>query len=604
MASCVESGSGVEAATRNNKINVRCSSDPGSILTYSVEAWNSFLHDVKAGVRDHLPSLGPQVSLSEEWESQARALARSEQYDEATTVLRSAVHVNAADRRRLTLEFGFIGLPEADRRIVAGVWIHTAVGNDFHLPLSGTGATLSDETNLMLVAKTADELAKPKRMNNQRPLHSPQKSGVALEQATIDLLARLFSMGEKTRQLLINRLRKQGAGIQFGHDIELDCDVASNPTVRCHVECKNLDRQITLNDITTKLAQQKFYHRDAQVDHWILISPHGDASNEVRTMLSTWEETGEYPFSVQIWSPENGIHKLFALEPDVYRTIYGRSPTDEELAAADQSIAIIQDRLAPRLNIDEVWRRYLANPEALCFVDEDFRHLNELFTNHLELKAANEHGSLLEGTPMDQVEAWSDNGASAPLLLLADFGEGKSVFTYCLARRLCEVFRRAPAEHLFQLRIQLRDFGEAGSGRGLLQRRLDEIGATLADWRRLVGQVPTLAILDGFDEMSADLSTDAVKTNLRGIESCLRELSGSRVLVTSRRRVLDTTRDWQRTLDRLKRPKIIHIASGSRLQRAKYLEQFATDDNSSRVLENLRNLMIQSVSLRNRCFCR
>jgi hypothetical protein len=90
--------------------------------------------------------------------------------------------------------------------------------------------------------------------------------------------------------------------------------------------------------------------------------------------------------------------------------------------------------------------------------------------------------------------------------------------------------------------------------------------------------------------MSADLSPGAVTANLRGIESCLHELAGSKVLVTSRQRVLDGAHDWQRTLDRLKHPKIIRIASGSRIQRVKYLEQFATDDNSSQVLENLRNL--------------
>jgi Pentapeptide repeats (8 copies)/WD domain, G-beta repeat len=136
----------------------------------------------------------------------------------------------------------------------------------------------------------------------------------------------------------------------------------------------------------------------------------------------------------------------------------------------------------------------------------------------------------------------------------------------------------------------LREFKQAGTGRALLEQRLGEVGATAADWRGLTGQVPTLAILDGFDEMSPDLSPDAVTENLRGLESCLVQLSGSKVLVTSRQRLLDGTRDRQRTLDRLRHPKVIHIASGSRPERVKYLEQFATDNNSSRVLKNLRNL--------------
>ena len=100
----------------------------------------------------------------------------------------------------------------------------------------------------------------------------------------------------------------------------------------------------------------------------------------------------------------------------------------------------------------------------------------------------------------------------------------------------------------------------------------------------------TLAILDGFDEMSADLSPEVITANLRGIESCLTELSGSKVLVTSRQRVLDGARDWNRTLDRLRHPAILRVATGPRQERLRYLEQFATDDRQARVLANLRDL--------------
>ena len=103
-------------------------------------------------------------------------------------------------------------------------------------------------------------------------------------------------------------------------------------------------------------------------------------------------------------------------------------------------------------------------------------------------------------------------------------------------------------------------------------------------------QVRTLVILDGFDEMSADLSPAAITANLRDIRSCLTEFSGSKVLITSRQRVLDGSRDWKRTLDRLGHPQIMRIASGPRRERVQYLEQFATDDASVRVLASLRSL--------------
>jgi hypothetical protein len=191
---------------------------------------------------------------------------------------------------------------------------------------------------------------------------------------------------------------------------------------------------------------------------------------------------------------------------------------------------------------------------------------------------------------MDQVNTWVHDDSTSPLLLLADFGEGKSVFTYCLARRLGERFLASPDDRVFPLRIPLREFRHARSARGLLQRRLSEVGGDIAGWRRLARQVPTLVILDGLDEMSADLSPAALTANLRGVEELLTELPGSKVLVTSRPRFADGSRDWERLLDRLRRPRTLRIASGSRRERVRYLEEFAADDASARTLRTLRSL--------------
>jgi hypothetical protein len=345
-----------------------------------------------------------------------------------------------------------------------------------------------------------------------------------------------------------------------------------------------------VDDIAGKLAQQKHHHRGIQIDHWILISPHHDCANELPGMLKAWDQQGEYPFSVQIWSPETRVREMFALEPTVYEAVYGRPPTQEEVSASGEVADLIRQRLAPRLRVDAVWRRYLERPDAFCFVNEDSRHFDGLYSRHLPLRAADDRGALLDGTLMDQVIGWASNDAATPMLLIADFGEGKSLFTYCVMRRLSEEFRAAPDGALFPLRVPLREFAEVGSARKLLERRLAEIGATLADWRTLSKQVRALVILDGFDEMSADLSPDAITNNLRDIRSCLTEFSGAKVLVTSRQRVLDGSRDWKRTLDRLGQPQIMRIASGPRRQRLQYLEQFATDTASAQVLANLHDL--------------
>lgn len=523
------------------------------------------------------------------WEAMVRQLVHSGDYDTALAMLEDAATTDPDGLAGLGTEFEFLHIDDADRLTVAAVWGPTASGNSF---------PLSTETAQAPPTADAESLTSEDTSGGSEPpagttaFHrSPQESGAVLEQATIDVFAQLFLIEADTRDVLVTRLRAQRPGMQYGHDVELDCIVAGSPTVRCHVECKNLGRPIKLDDIAGKLWQEKSNPRNEHLDHWILISPHFNPSNEVREKLDGWEKRQEFPFSVQIWSPENGIHGLFAGEPEVYEAVYGRLPGATELAMAEGAMIALQSRLTPRLRLDRVWHRYLNDPLTLCFVNEDARHFDELYTNQLQLRAADREGSLLERTLMDETLAWlADAESQAPLLLLADFGEGKSFFTYSLARRLCADYLRSPETGIVPLRIPLREFSQAGDGRALLQRRLDELGADLAQWRDLARHRRTLVILDGFDEMSTDLSPAAITRNLRDIASCLGEFGESKVLVTSRQRILDGGRDWARILDRLRQPRVLRIAPGSRAQRVRYLEQFATDDRSTQALENLRNL--------------
>ncbi|MCG5446114.1 N-6 DNA methylase [Micromonospora sp. NIE79] len=522
----------------------------------------------------------------EGWESTLRGLVHDGAYDEAAVLLRQIGEDDPQGLARLGTEFGFLDIVDTDRDVIAAIWRPTASRNPFPSPATGSNPEIATEP-----AARGDSPDPPVRSDGTPPVRSPQESGAVLEQATVDLLTRLFLIQPDDQEVLVTRLRSQRPGPQYGHDIELDCTVAGSPTVRCHVECKNLSRPIRLNDIADKLLQEKYSTRSEKLDHWILISPHSGPTNEVRKMLDAWEQHQEYPFSVQIWSPEDGIQGLFALDPEVYRAVYDTPPGQPQLAMAQRAMEQLQSRLAPRLRLDRVWHRYLSDPQMLCFVNEDARHFNELYTNQVQLRATDRNGSLLAHNLLDETVAWLDNPDSTePLLLLADFGEGKSFFTYSLARQLCQDYLREPETGVVPLRIPLREFARAGDSRRLFQRRLAELGATVADWRELERRGRTLVILDGFDEMSTDLSPAAITRSLNDIRSCLDELGKSKVLVTSRHRVLDGGRDWDRVLDRLREPRVLRIAPGTRAERVRYLEQFATDDRSTQALEDLRNL--------------
>ena len=269
------------------------------------------------------------AKLAEE-ANEIRALAAAGDYLRAEERLTRLAMKHPQRAEPLLLELGFVTLPDPDRRLVATAWSAIAVGRAVQSLLAEGDMSPSETAGATTSALSeATGPSQPRTPRVSMPRHSPQQSGALLEQATVDLFARFFAVEPDA---ILGRLRRQGAGAQFGHDIEAEWTVAGFPAVRCHVECKNLDRRVTVYDIAGKLAQQKHHHRGAPIDHWILISPHYDVANDLSAMLEAWDRQGEYPFSVQVWSPETRVREMFALEPAVYEAVYGRLPVQEEVA--------------------------------------------------------------------------------------------------------------------------------------------------------------------------------------------------------------------------------------------------------------------------------
>ena len=75
-----------------------------------------------------------------------------------------------------------------------------------------------------------------------------------------------------------------------------------------------------------KVLQAEANFDTEPVDHWILISPNLDPNNELDMLVERWNATQRFPFTVQIWSPQTGIRELFAIDPDIYRSLYGEDP--------------------------------------------------------------------------------------------------------------------------------------------------------------------------------------------------------------------------------------------------------------------------------------
>lgn len=424
---------------------------------------------------------------------------------------------------------------------------------------------------------------------------SPVAAGQTLEDATVALLRKLFDVGRERAIAVATLLRRQRGGYQFGHDISFDATVAGIQNVRCHVECKNYTAPVPAGDVVVKLAQQKLAAAAAPIDHWILISPHENPANDLQELLRAWQENEEWGFSVQVWSPQSGVRELFATAPEVYRTVYGGEPPVVDVGQVTREFL---DRITPQLRIPHSFRGYLREPWRMCFNAEDAAHFTALLSDHVDVGAVDASGRPLGQTLLASVREWLDVPELETMLILGEFGDGKSFFTFLLCQLLAAQFLAAPQTSIYPVRLSLKDLHSAGSPDALIARWLDRIGATRADWAELTANRPTLIVLDGFDEMTAALDPPIVNANLELLAAALETLPGPateanrgrKVIVTSRGRFFDQPREESALRERLRHPRLTRIRPLSRVDVLANLSNYAKRIGATGKLARIRTL--------------
>ena len=417
--------------------------------------------------------------------------------------------------------------------------------------------------------------------------------GEELERAVLRLFRTFFRFGEGIEEDLLAKLRQQRRGTQFGHDVSLEAILQWNQNVRCHVECKNLSDPITLKDVADKLIAQE--HFDSGIDLWILISPRADPSNELDLLLESWRQEGRFPFDVRVWSPETGVDEFFGLEPAVYDQFF--QPTDEASHPRDWDEAkrtAVYERwrgnLQPPLRLPKGWGKYLRQPEFQCIHRENARAMDSVFANHVTLHCRNEAGATMPEPLEHYVSQWLDQPDKPSLFLLGDFGDGKTFFTYVLTRGLARGFLEDPKSGWIPLRLSLRDFWASGTSRDFLRRRLEEFGAEVEGWTKLKADHRLLVILDGFDEMSAQLDPASVTRNIAALLRWYEESDGCKVMITSRRHFFERRQDVRRLMSRLGNPPVYLLAPISRRATVSHLEAVAQERGLQQALRKLHTL--------------
>jgi len=344
---------------------------------------------------------------------------------------------------------------------------------------------------------------------------TPQDRGAQLEQAAKELIRQLFSIPEEENQQCLEELRVQGAGYQFGFDVTFTYRDAYGAMVHCRVECKNYQgHEIRLDDIAGKLvsasAQEKI------IDHWILLSPTGKVSNELWSLQERWRKSGKwYPIlDVQFWTADQNVGELFALFPLLYQQFYERNPENGPASWNEEHRRMIltkwRDKLTPVPHLPPNWIHYLQDSKCLLMGQETdlntIRCYEELYDCRVPMSLFDQNELPIDGTAEDYFLRWLQRTDSPCALLLGDFGDEKTFFTYTLARRLVKDFLASPTQGVIPLRISLQRLGEQESiCRDILDHRMREFSDGIREWNEVQGRYRFLMYRrDDFDGLIAN----------------------------------------------------------------------------------------------------
>lgn len=420
--------------------------------------------------------------------------------------------------------------------------------------------------------------------------------GLQLELAARELIQGLFALSGSYD--ILGQIRRQASGTQFGFDVIFTYQDHAGISTTCAVECKNYQSTIGDEAIIAKLSELQSTGRE--IDHWILISPHGRVSNQMSNLRECWLRSGLWdPIrNIQFWTADERVDELFGLFPTLYAQFYQTAPDSGPADWSPEKRQAVfrwwRSRLTPVPRLPEAWKKYLRTPDLLLTQEEadpttaaDYQFLYQCRT---PIHLLDEQEQPIDGPAEDCILRWLQQRDRPCALLLGDFGDGKTFFTYVLARRLAEDFLRSPKAGWIPLRLSLRELGDHPQRfRDFLEQRLREFGGDVASWNEIKREYRFLIMLDGLDEMSLGMSDAAVLDNLTVLEDLMEQFRGCRLLVTSRKMAIYSDRIRERILLSLDGPDILHMGPVAPGDRVAFLERLADTPERKAQLQRMRS---------------
>ncbi len=457
-----------------------------------------------------------------------------------------------------------------------------------------------------------------KTINYEKNSNSSEKIGEELERAVKELFS-LFFITAETDGITLRKLRQQKRGSQDGCDIIVEYEMLSDDKnkekssgkktnlryksfsyilekkeqVKCHVECKNISADLKLSDIAHKLIATNCCF--PEIDHWIVISPRAEPSNELERIIPKLEEM--FSFKIHIWTPETYARDFFGLHSKMFNSsIYDmffkpkdfeKHPREWTEEKSREIYEQLKTELRPLSHLPKQWNSYIKNPRFLKINDEVYEELERLYEHYVDLKHMDERRNITGISLEKYVRDWLENKEKRVMFLLGEFGDGKSLFTYVLSRNLINDFNKDPLKGWIPIRFSLKDYYSSGKFDEFLEKRLVTFGANIESWYKLIDYYETknekkriLIILDGFDEISESLDSERIIESENVLIDLYNKFSDLKIIITSRTNFFENQKDLEKLLKLLKDNCICHLAP--------------IDKNN--VVENLREYLKQHVT--------
>lgn len=228
----------------------------------------------------------------------------------------------------------------------------------------------------------------------------------------------------------------------------------------------------------------------------------------------------------------------------------------------------------------KAWKDYFSDHSyLLTHTEHDIKKYDDLYNCHSSMPCLDEAGNIVDKSAEDYIIRWAKrkDDKNQALLILGEYGDGKTFLTYSVSRRLAEEYKASPGTGVIPLRFTLKDL-KGNTSQDFLRARLNSFDSKLIDFKQIQMNHPMVIILDGFDEMSVNMDSETIAANIRRLRDCINDsFQGIKLIITSRTPIY---KKFKHLLSgRIEVGEIIRLAQISREEKIAYIASHIEKDD-------------------------